>query len=157
MSILHKPNCYSIIFNCETDVEEDNSSAPKDKNGVNETLELVPGEPDSTTVTSHLKKKKTKNKNEDRKVATETSDIHNPIENSEDNKGPRRLCNSLRNTKEGSQTSMLAFIQTIRNQQTPKRPRLTSSPSESGVRSPAEKKADMEDVILGQVEKNTPN
>jgi hypothetical protein len=48
----------------ETEVEEDNSLAPKDKDGVNETLELVPGEPESTTVTSHSKKKnKKKRKN----------------------------------------------------------------------------------------------
>ena len=42
----------------ETEVEEDNSLVSKDKFRVNETLELVPGEPESTTVTSHSKKKK---------------------------------------------------------------------------------------------------
>ena len=41
----------------ETEVEDGNSSAPKNKDGVNETLELVPGEPESATVTSHSKKK----------------------------------------------------------------------------------------------------
>jgi hypothetical protein len=48
----------------ETEVEEDDSSAPKDKDGVNETLELIPGEPESATVTSYYKKnKKNKSKN----------------------------------------------------------------------------------------------
>ena len=44
----------------ETEVEEDNSSSPKDKDGVNETLELVPGKPESATVTSHSEKNKEK-------------------------------------------------------------------------------------------------
>jgi hypothetical protein len=88
------------------------SRLPRDKCEVNETLQLVPGEPESTTVTSHSKKnkkrqKKKKNKkrksgkNEARKVATLTSDNHNPIEISEHNKGPQRRCNSLVNAKEG--------------------------------------------------------
>ena len=51
----------------ETEVEEDNSLPTRDKDGVNETLELVPGESESATVTSHSKKKK-KNKKKTTKM-----------------------------------------------------------------------------------------